>query len=71
MKKRVTYKKPEVTTAVKAKQSERVMLALTPEEHASLAAYAARMSADVGLDVGVATAARSLVLAALRKMVTP
>lgn len=51
-----------------AAQSERVMLALTPDEKTRLEAYAATVSESVGATVGVATVARSLLMRELRRV---
>lgn len=53
--------------ATPAKQSERVMLALTPAEREALKQLAASMAASAGVPVAEATAARSVLLSALRK----
>lgn len=50
-----------------ARQTERVMLALTPDELAELEQAALRMGESLGIIVPTATAARALLLAGLRK----
>lgn len=59
---------PKSTPPAAVLQSERVMLALTPEELKRLETYANDMSNSIGARVGVATAARSLLLRELRRV---
>lgn len=73
MTKKPTRKPLPKSPAAAIRQTERIMVSLTPDEMKRLTSWANTVSNELGVRVAVATVARSLLLSAMRaeKVGTP